>query len=236
MKVLLLGASGIIAPNLMEGLEPYYDFRFADINPHPGGKQLVQVDVREYDQVLEASKGMDAIMNFTVIRPDPVLSFHVNTLGALHVMKAAAELGIKKVVHTGPQVTRQLYDHDFDITDVPRVPGTGYYGLTKVLSYEICRIYAKTYGIQTVCFVFNSLGLEPSEGIQGQDFPPFRIFWKDLQHACRLALDIKSVPDDYQDFNMLSMEAHGKYNVDKARRVLGFEPTQRWEDFYKRKA
>ena len=39
---------------------------------------------------------MDAIMNFTVLRDDPVVSFEVSTKGAYHVMKAAAALGIQK--------------------------------------------------------------------------------------------------------------------------------------------
>ena len=234
-KVLLLGASGLIAPNITAGLEPYYDLRLADIKPHPDNKPITEVDVRNYDQVLEAARGMDAIMNFTVVRPhDPVLSFHVNTLGALHVMKAAEALGIKKVVHTGPQLIRGHYDLNFDVADVPRAPGVSYYGMTKILSYEICRIYARTCGIQTICFVFNGLGANPSVQDYGKDFPPFLIIWEDLQQACRLALDIEKVPDDYQDFNMTSFEGHGKYNADKARRMLGFEPSRRWEDYFKR--
>lgn len=233
-KVLLLGASGLIAPHLMAGLDPHYDFRLTDVKPHPDGRDIQTVDVTDYAQVLDAATGMDAIMNFTVNRADPNVSFHVNTKGALHVMKAAAELGIKKVLHSGPQLVRTYYDHEFDMSDVPRAPGIGYYGVTKMLSYEICRTYARTYGIQTVCFVFNGLGESPETKNYGKDFPPFTIVWEDLQHACRLALDIESVPDDYQEFNMLSFEGHGKYNVDKARRILGFEPTQKWEDYFKR--
>ena len=233
-KVLLLGASGQIAPNIVPAMESQYDFTLADINPYPDGRPIAHVDMRDYDQVYNAMQGMDAVMNFTVNRPDPTLSFHVNVLGALHVMKAAAYLGIKKVVHTGPQLVRSYYDQDFEITDVPRAPGTRYYGVTKMLSYEICRTYARTYDIQTICYVFNGLGLEPSGPIKGQDFPPFRIFWKDLAHACCLALDIDSVPDNYQEFNMVSMTAHGKYTMEKAKRILGYEPSERWEDYYKR--
>lgn len=233
-KVLLLGASGQIAPNIIPAMESKYDFTLADINPYPDGREILHVDMRDYEQVYNAMQGMDAVMNFTVNRPDPTLSFHVNVLGALHVMKAAADLGIKKVLHTGPQLVRSFYDQDFDIVDVPRAPGTRYYGATKVLSYEICRTYSRLYDIQTICYVFNGLGLEPSEPIRGQDFPPFRIFWKDLAHACCLALDIESVPDNYQEFNMVSMTAHGKYTNDKAKRILGYEPSERWEDYYKR--
>ncbi|MCZ6677249.1 MAG: NAD(P)-dependent oxidoreductase [Candidatus Poribacteria bacterium] len=233
-KVLLLGASGNIAPHLLSGLEPYYDLHLADIKPHPDGNPILSVDVTSYEQVLEAARDMDAIMNFTVVRGDPVQSFHVSTRGAWHVMKAAAELGIKKVIHTGPQSIRGAYDHDFDVIDVPRSPGVNYYGMTKLLAMEICRIYARVHGIQTICFVFNGLGPSPTEKVSGKDFPPFTIVWEDLQHACRLALEIESVPDNFQDFNMLSYEGHGKYRVDKARRILGFEPREQWEDYFKR--
>ncbi|MBT4096377.1 MAG: NAD(P)-dependent oxidoreductase [Gemmatimonadetes bacterium] len=236
MKVLLLGASGLIGPHLLAGLEPYFDLRLADIKPHPDNRPITVVDVRSYDQVLTAAHGMDAIMNFTVVRPHHhTRSFQVNTLGAWHVMRAAQEVGIRKVVHTGPQLVRNHYDHDFDITDVPNAPGTGYYELTKGLSNEICRTYAKAYGIQTICFLFNGLGPDPSQLDYGTDFPPYTIIWQDLQQACRLALELDVVPDDYQDFDMTSFEGQGKYKADKARRILGYEPSEPWEDYFKRK-
>ncbi|MDA0747595.1 MAG: NAD-dependent epimerase/dehydratase family protein [bacterium] len=234
-KVLFLGASGMIGPYLLPGLESDYEMRLADVKPPPDGREILTVDVTDYAQVRDAAQGMDMIMNFTVNRDNPVQSFHVNTLGALHVMKAAAELGIHKVIHSGPQLVRSMYDHEFDIADVPRVSGVGYYGVTKMLSYEICRTYARTYEIQTVCFVFNGLGARPGEREYGKDFPPFTIVWEDLQHACRLALEVATVPEYYQEFNLLSFEGHGKYNVDKARRMLGFEPTEHWEAFFKRR-
>ena len=75
---------------------------------------------------------------------------------------------------------------------------------------DVCRIYAQTYGIQTICFVFNGLGPKPEEPLQRQDFPAYTIVWEDLQHACRLALELDTVADDYQQFNMHSHLAHGK--------------------------
>src|SRR5262245_3916375 len=126
-NVLLLGASGLIAPNIIPGLERHYNLRLADIKPHPDGRPIVTVDVTDYEQVLDAARGMDAIMNYTVNRPDPVLSFQVNTLGAYHVMRAAAELGIRKVLHSGPQMLIGAYMHDFDVDDPPPQPGTNYY-------------------------------------------------------------------------------------------------------------
>ena len=231
-KVLLLGASGMIAPDLLPGLEDTYDVTLADVAPHPDGEPIVHCDVSSREQVRDAAAGMDAIMNFTVVRDHPEQSFHVNMRGALNVMQAAVEHGIKKVIHTGPQFVRSTYDHDFDIADVPPVLTTGYYCLTKGLASEICRTYARAHDIQTISFLFNGLGPRPTQSTG--DFPPFTVVWEDLQQACRLALEIPSVPDCFQEFNLLSWEGHGKYNVDKARRILGFEPTERWERYFVR--
>ena len=232
-KVLLLGGSGLIAPNLMAGLDPYYDVTLADVKPHPDGREILTVDISDYEQVREAATGMDALMNWTVVRDDPDLSFHVNTRGALNVMKAAAEHGITKVVHSGPQYVRYYYDHDFDVTDVPRATGVGYYVLTKTLSGEICAAYARAHQIHTACFLFNGLAAAPTEPRRG-DYPPFTVVWEDLHLAVRLALEIEAIPDLYQEFNMTSYEGHGKYNSDKARRILGWERTGDWERFYRR--
>lgn len=233
-KVLFLGASGRVGPFLAPGLEGDYDLRLADIQPHPDGAPITAVDITSYEQVYEAARGMDAIMNFTVVRNDPVQSFHVNTRGAWHVMKAAVAHGIKKVIHSGPQSICHVYEHDFDVVDVPSAPGSGYYGCTKFLSREICRVFAQTYAIQTVYFVFSGLGPSPTGPMSGQDFPIFRVYWEDLQHACRLALEVESIPDHFQEFNMFSCEGHGKYRLDKVRSILGFAPTQEWETYFKR--
>jgi nucleoside-diphosphate-sugar epimerase len=233
-KVLFLGASGLIGPYLTPGLEDDYDLYMTDVKPHPDGKPIHTVDVTNYDEVHEAARGMDAIMNFTVNRPHPILSFEVNTRGAWHVMQAAAAHGIKKVIHSGPQNVRRAYDADFDIVDVPSVPSTRYYSVTKFLGGEICRIFARTYQIHTAAFVFNGLGASPEGPIIEESPPIFRIFWEDLQHVCRLALEVDTIPDYYQEFNMHSCDIHGKYRLDKVRDLLGFEPTQPWAEYYKR--
>ena len=184
-KVLLLGSSGEIAPNIIPALGQYYDLRLADLKPHPDGLPTRTVDITDYKQVLEAVQGVEAIANFTVNRPHPVLSFAVSTTGAFNVMKAAAEVGIKKVLHTGPELVISDYGHEFDIGEVPQRPGSGYYSLTKMLGMEICRAYARTHGIQTICYQFNGLGPKPERAVQVQDFPPFTITWEDLVQACR---------------------------------------------------
>ena len=235
-RVLFLGACGLIGPYLTPGLVEHYDLRLADVKPHPEGIDVDHVDVRDYDQVLEAARGCDAIMNFTVVRSDLADGFQVNTIGAWNVMRAAVELGIGKVVHSGPQAVRSWYDTDFDVDDAPAAPGPGIYSLSKWLSAEICRVFSQKHDIQTAYFVFNGLFAAPVAPItEPADTPTFVVVWEDLQHVCRLALEVSSLPDNFQLFNMLSYTGPGKYNTDKAKRLLGFEPTQDWDEFYRRR-
>ncbi len=233
-KVLVLGACGNIGPYLTPGLAADYELYLTDVRPHPAGLPVQRVDVSDYQSVSQAMRGMDAVINLTVLREDPALSFAVNTRGMYHVMRAAVEHGIRKIVHTGPQSARYFFDHDFDVDDIPEMPGTGYYMTTKYPSLEIARTWSRAHHIQTICFLFNGLGPSPNGPIKGEDFPPFTVVWEDLQHACRLALEIESVPDNFQCFNLHSYLGQGKYLLDKAKRILGHQPLAPWADYYRR--
>jgi hypothetical protein len=68
----------------------------------------------------------------------------------------------------------------------------------------------------------------------GRDFAPFNIVWEDLQHACRLALELESLPDNYQEFSLHSHVGQGKFSLERAKRLLGYEPTQDWPRLYRR--
>jgi len=142
-------------------------------------------------------------------------------------MRAAAETGIRKVIQTAPQTACDWFLHDFDVSDPPMAARTGYYLCTKYLGNEICRIYAREHGIQTICFLFNLTGPKPRVPVVREDFPPFHTVWEDLQHAIRLAIEVESISEHYPEFNMLSYHAHSKFSTEKARRMLGYTPLER---------
>ena len=233
-NVLVLGGSGLIAPHVTPALEDDYQLQLADIKPHPDGRASITVDITRYDEVLEACRGMDAVVNMTVVRNDPTLSYRVNTIGARNVMKAAAECGIDKVIHTGPEMSWRQYAHHFGLQDPPLVASTKHYELTKYLSYEICRIYAQQFEITTPCLLFGGLYNAPVKPKPRHPFLSFMVIWEDVQQALRLSLDVESLPDYFQTFNILTYETTGKYGTQKAQRLLGYKPSRHYEKFYKR--
>ena len=76
--------------------------------------------------------------------------------------------------------------------------------------------------------------INAAERATGRDLHPYYLVYEDLHQACRLALELASVPGDYQELDLLSFEAQGKYRADKARRILGFEPAERWDEYLRR--
>ena len=148
-RVVIFGAGGPVGATTMEALKDHYMLRCTDLEPLdrivaeerrqsaraplppllPAPHQRMVVDVTRYDQVLEACRGMDAAINVTVLRDHPEKAFTVNTVGAFHVARAAAECGLKRLIHTGPFHTSLHHAadswHDHDVPDeVPLHPGT----------------------------------------------------------------------------------------------------------------
>src|SRR5918997_1719577 len=123
-KVVIFGAGGPVGAAAARSLREHYTLRLTDIRPIaeiaaagrpqspgaplpevlPAPHECRVVDVTDYAQVLDAARGMDALVNCTVVRPDPVLAFQVNLIGAYNVAKAAVEVGITRIVHTAPQL------------------------------------------------------------------------------------------------------------------------------------
>ncbi|RIK44739.1 MAG: hypothetical protein DCC55_01320 [Chloroflexi bacterium] len=197
--------------------------------PVPAPHEEVQVDVRDPHQVMAACAGMDAIINCTVVRPDPVNAFLVNVLGAFHVMRAAVAHGIHRVVHTGPTLLHPIwgvgdYSWDYDLhMDLPARPYDQIYIHTKYLGQEIVRVFAEAYGLEVPVLLFSAL-YNPDPAIVKEGYSLFTISWPDTGRALRRALEVVSLPAPYVVMSISADVPHGRFDHDKARSILNWSP------------
>jgi nucleoside-diphosphate-sugar epimerase len=248
-RVVIFGAGGPLAAISAPALERDHVLRLSDKRPlaeivaaaRPQSRgaplprllgpphEISQVDVTDYSQVLQATRGMDAVINMTVIRPDPVEAFRVNTLGAYNVIRAAVECGIRRVVQTGPQqVTNRMqggYWADADLSsDVPPRPGVALYFISKFLGQEIVRVFALEHDMEVPTLVFgpftNPDDCDPDE-FGGY---PFLISWADAAEAVRGALRAPSFPRPFEIFHIVADLPHGKYRNERAKQLLHWQP------------
>ena len=241
MKVLILGANGMLGPWVVQALEGHYDLRLTDIVDMHSPHETMYVDVADGDQVRAAAEGIDVIVNCSVLRPHRKIAFDVNTLGTYHAVRAAAELGMQRFINTGPHytVTGSLYhEYDFGIPEeVPPHSGTdNVYALSKSAGQEICRIFAANHSLHVLCMLFLNFRMpEPEPGQAGMDLNPFTVSWRDAGQAIRLGLevDLATLPSKNEAFCVTADLPHGKYSNAKARRLLGFQPQDKLEKYWR---
>ena len=249
-KVVVFGAGGPVAAAAAIELASSYTLRLTDARPieeiareakpqSPGAPLPVPlgppherrvVDVRNAEEVGAACAGMDAVLNCTVVRPDPVDAFLVNMLGAYHVVRAAVAHGIRRVVQTGPQqVTmdpRVGYWDDYDLPgDVPARPGRSLYAHSKYLGQEICRVFAEYHGLEVPTLLYTQfVAPEVTEYLHW-----FAVSWQDSARAIRRALEVPALPAPFEVMNICADLPHGRVSPERARAVLGWEPRDAME-------
>ena len=243
MKVLILGGDGKLGPWVVKALEGGdYDLRVTDVNEPDTPHDSRAVDVADFDQVMSAAEGMDAMVNCSVLRSDGKIAFDVNTLGTYNAARAAVEHGMNRLVNTGPHFTitgSVYYDFDYGIAEeVPAHSGTGLYALSKAAGQEICRIFSENHPIHILCLLFlNFKPPQPDPGAEGLDLNSFSVTFRDAGEAARLALevDLATLPSRNEIFFITTDLPHGKYSNAKARRLLGFDPQDKLEKYWRKK-
>jgi nucleoside-diphosphate-sugar epimerase len=248
-KVVIFGAGGPVGGAVARELAADYILRLTDVRPIvdiiaegprkdqnataplptllPAPHESMVADVSDPEAVMQACAGMDAVINCTVMRRDPVLAFHVNTLGVYNILRACITHGIRRFVQTGPElyslIKQDEYSGDYDIPDdAPPRPGRQLYYHSKYLGQEIARVFAHAYGLEVPVLLFGGLCSHDAT-LQGLNHPLF-VSWQDSARAIRSALEVASLPSPYEVFTINADLPHGVFPNAKAKRVLGWQP------------
>lgn len=241
MNVLLLGGHGFLGPHVVTALEGDYRLRITDIRPIDSPHETMQVDVADLDQVRRAAEGMDVIVNCSVLRPDRKLAFDVNTLGTYNALYAATEAGHARFINTGPHFTVSgdaYHGSDFGIsTEIPPHAGRNLYALSKSAGQEIARVFTDNHALYNLCLLFlNFRDAEPPPDAPPRPLNPFSVTFPDAGRAVRKALEVEltDLPSPNEVFYILADLPHGKYSNAKAKRLLGWQPEDTLEKYWRK--
>lgn len=144
-KVLVTGGSGFLGVNLIEMLlSAGHEVISLDILPHPsnpGGKfSFHEVDVREYDQVLQLMLGVDVVVHAAAKLPlaSSKEIFSVDVGGTDVVTRAAEAMGVASVILISSTAVYGIPREAF-IDESQPLRGVGPYGKAKVEAEAIAR-------------------------------------------------------------------------------------------------
>lgn len=178
-KILVTGADGFIGSHLVEALlRRGYDVRafvlYNSFNSwgwldysEPAIKKNLDIfagDVRDAYGVKQAMRGCDVVLHLAALIAIPY-SYHspgayveTNVMGSLHIVQAARELGVEKVVHTS---TSEVYGTALyvPIDEDHPLQGQSPYSATKIGADQIALSFYSSFGTPvTVIRPFNTYG------------------------------------------------------------------------------
>jgi len=184
MKVLVTGGAGFIGSHIVDRLlNDGYDVVVVD-DFSTGNRdnlqdnrrlQVIEGDIRDFDTVARCMQGVDRVFHKAAVASvpktvnDPVGSSAVNYLGTLHVLEAARQNNVQRVVFAssaalyGDEPTLPKIETMLPVTLSP-------YAVDKLASEYACGMYYKLYGLKTVALrYFNVYGprQDPSSPYSG---------------------------------------------------------------------
>ncbi|MEZ4683317.1 MAG: NAD(P)-dependent oxidoreductase [Caldilineaceae bacterium] len=233
MNLFIIGASGRVGTIVTPFLKQRHTLRIYDMKaPADTTLDYWAGDVTDYENLKAAMAGMDALlyMAMNVMHTDELTethsSFDVNVKGVYLALKAAHAVGIPHAVYCS---SMSVYDgalesrYFFDEAMTP--DARGLYGFTKRLGEEVCYNAWVNYGLSVnalrMCFPV------PREKYLEQarlDTPSLPTDAEDVARLMAAALDYRN---GFQAFQTSGDYANKILKMDKAKRLLGWEPLAR---------
>lgn len=189
MNALVTGGAGFIGSNLVDRLigeghtVTVIDNESADSNEQfywNSKARNYKYDVRDYTMVRKLYEGQDAVFHLAAearIQPtieDPLKAFENNMIGTATVLECARSCGVKRVVYSSTSAAYGLANTP-PLSETMPTDCLNPYSVSKVAGEEICKMYARLYGMETVIFrYFNVYG--ERQPLRGQYAPVIGIF------------------------------------------------------------
>jgi dTDP-4-dehydrorhamnose reductase len=233
-KVLLTGAAGQVGTWLRNSLGNEYHFRCLDIREVQGEEDAVQCDIRDLEAVRAAMEGMDAAVH---LGGEPGFDqpwegvYTTGIGGTYNVLEAARRAGVKQVIYASTTAVlgwREMQRGEKVSPGMPIHP-SNLYGVGKAVGEILARYYAEAYRMSIVCLRIGSFQVDPRfPKAPGDDILRAWCSPEDLTQLVRRCLEAENL--GFQVFYAVSNNKRRVWNIDNARRLVGYRPTGNAED------
>lgn len=233
-KLFITGAAGLIGEALRKHLRDRYDFRLLFHSKVPEvekGDEVVVSDVSNFEAMLEATAGVDAIVHLALARgwagqtrvERSRQTVDVDIPAVYNVFEAARINRAPTVVFASTNHVTGHYEKD-GICSYPNAPvrPDSVYGAGKAFGEALGRFYSERYGIRVFCLrIANFNGKDEP----GRFYEPGLSRWlsprdmAQLTWRCIEAEDLK-----FGIFYGVSRGGEKKFDLSNAKELLGYEP------------
>lgn len=129
----------------------------------PNEKSLI-VDLRDFNAVHAALEGVTGIIHLGGIADEADFADLVsaNIIGTHHVLEAARQHSIRRVVYASSNRATGFYPREGTISSEQPFRPDGLYGVSKAAAETLCRLYSDKFGLEIACLRIGSFEASPS--------------------------------------------------------------------------
>ncbi len=174
LPVLVTGGAGFIGSHLVDTLiargdrvrvlDNFTTGRRENLAAVAGAIELIEGDVRDWETIRRAAAGCDLIFHLAALVSvprsiqEPALNHEINVTGTFHVLEAARQAGIRRVVYASSAAVygdNQNLPLNESEPPAPLAP----YGAAKLINEQTAAVYNRTYGLEAIGLrYFNVIG------------------------------------------------------------------------------
>jgi nucleoside-diphosphate-sugar epimerase len=246
-RVLVTGMTGLIGGALRRHLDGRHELSALNRRAIPGVK-CHQADIADLDAIAPAFAGIDTVVHLAARTGSSDVFQEIlqaNVIGTYNVFEAARRAGVARVVYASSGATVSAWERDppysalvagrYDEAgswtmmthEMPLRPA-GLYGASKIWGESIARHYADTYGLSALCVRIGRVRAE-DRPTSAREFSVF-CSQRDVVRMLELCLAAPATLR-FDVFYAVSDNRWGYRDLEHARAVLGFEPSDRAEDY-----
>lgn len=180
MKILVTGGAGFIGSNIVDRLlDDGHYVRVIDNESSESHEQFYwnkkadnyKLDICNYEEILPVFKDINIVFHLAAesrIQPciiNPTKAVLTNTLGTCNVLQACKEMKVKRVIYSSTSAAYGLKNQP-PLSENMNKDCLNPYSVSKTAGEELCSMYYKLYGLETVIFrYFNVYGeRQPTKG------------------------------------------------------------------------
>lgn len=164
MNLLLVGGSGLVGTAVTPYLQPHHILRVLDLNaPQHDDVEYVEGSIADPEAVRRALDGMDSFITMAMkggqgghdrhhTMEQAIDNYTVNCLGHHVLLLTAFEMGITRGIYTGTMSVHNRHRTWYPSEAEVPLDGPNVYGLTKGLTEEICRYFAREYDMNLLVY------------------------------------------------------------------------------------